>query len=47
MILKEHRYAKLVSTLVYTYPRFRTFLFKHYGQKLSDKITDIFSGEKI
>ncbi len=44
-ILQEIKYAKIISSLVYTYPRIRKILFKLYGQKLSELITDIFIGD--
>jgi geranylgeranyl reductase family protein len=46
LILKEHFYAKMISNLIYSFPKVRSFLFATYGQKLSENITDIFSGKK-
>ncbi len=45
-IVREHNYAKIISELVYTYPSIRTFLFKKYGKKLVEMMTDIIMGEK-
>ncbi len=45
-ILSENNYANFISNLVYRYSKVRTALFKIYGQKLSELITDIFTGEK-
>ena len=45
-IIREHNYAKIISELVYTYPHIRTFLFKKYGKKLVEMMTDIIMGEK-
>ena len=45
-ILKENKYANFISNLVYRNSRVRSVLFKIYGQKLSELITDIFTGEK-
>ncbi len=45
-ILKEHKYSRIISNFVYKYPGVRSFLFKLYGQKLSELITDIFTGDK-
>jgi geranylgeranyl reductase family protein len=44
-ILNEHSYAKFISYLVYSNPRIRSFLFKYFGQNLSELMTDIFTGE--
>jgi len=44
-ILQEIKFAKIVAGLVYTYPVVRNLLFKLYGQKLSELITDIFIGD--
>jgi geranylgeranyl reductase family protein len=46
MILKEHGYAKLISSLVFTSPKIRSFLFRHYGQRMSEIMTDISSGKR-
>lgn len=45
-ILEENRYAHIISNLVYANAKVRASLFKLYGQRLSELITDIFSGEK-
>ena len=45
-IVREHNYAKIISELVYTYPYIRTFLFKKYGSRLVEMMTDIIMGEK-
>ncbi len=45
-ILNENRYSRLIANMVYKYPKLRSILFKLYGQKLSELITDIFTGEK-
>ena len=44
-ILREIKFAKIIAALVYTYPVVRKLLFKLYGQKLSELITDIFVGD--
>jgi len=44
-ILQEIKFSKIVAGLVYTYPVVRNLLFKLYGQKLSELITDIFIGD--
>jgi geranylgeranyl reductase family protein len=44
-ILREIKFAKVIAALVYTYPVVRKLLFKLYGQKLSELITDIFVGD--
>ena len=45
-IIDELRFSKIIAALVYTYPAVRGLLFRFYGQKLSELITDIFMGEK-
>ena len=45
-IFKEHRYAKLLAIIVYSFPKLRAFLFKKFGHRLSELITDIIVGEK-
>ncbi len=45
-ILKELNYSQMISPLVYGYPSARSILFRLYGQKLSELITDIFTGDK-
>jgi geranylgeranyl reductase family protein len=44
-LMKEYRSAKVISTLIYNYPKLRSFLFRSYGQKIAEIITDIFSGK--
>lgn len=45
-IIDEYRFSKIIAALVYTYPRIRGLLFRFYGQRLSELITDIFMDEK-
>ncbi len=45
-IIKENRYARIISNLIYSSPQVRAIIFKLYGQRLSEIITDIFTGEK-
>jgi hypothetical protein len=46
LILKKRCYAKMISNLIYSFPKLHSFLFANYGRKLSEIITDIFSGKK-
>ncbi len=45
-ILHENKYAKIISTIIYNFPRLRFILFRLYGQKLCELITDIFIEKK-
>ncbi len=45
-ILKELRYAKILWKIVYGFPKLRTELFRLYGQKLSEAVTSVMSGDK-
>lgn len=45
-IVPELRMGRILAKLIYDYPRVRTWLFRLYGQKLSEAVTDVFMGEK-
>jgi flavin-dependent dehydrogenase len=45
-ILKEHRYAKIIAVIAYSFPQLRALLFKKIGYPLSELMTDIIAGEK-
>ncbi|MEP9410377.1 MAG: geranylgeranyl reductase family protein [Candidatus Brocadia sp.] len=45
-ILPELRLGRVLAKLIYDYPRVRTWLFRLYGQTLSEVVTDVFLGEK-
>ena len=45
-LMKEYSCAKTISTLIYNFPKLRSFIFRSYGQKLTETITDIFSGKR-
>ncbi len=45
-IIDEYRFSKIIASLVYVHPFIRGLLFRFYGQRLSELITDIFMGEK-
>lgn len=45
-ILPELRLGRILAKLIYDYPRIRTRLFRLYGQKLTEAVTDVFMGEK-
>lgn len=45
-ITTELKYAKLLSFFVYTSPTLRKFVFKRYGKKLSELMTDVITGRK-
>lgn len=45
-IVDEYRFSKIIAALVYVYPYVRRMLFRFYGQKLSELITDIFMDDK-
>ncbi|MBL8025877.1 MAG: FAD-dependent monooxygenase [Fibrobacteres bacterium] len=45
-IIPELKLALILSKLVYRNPRFRKYLFSHYGQHLTNAITDVFSGKR-
>ncbi len=45
-ILSELRPARLLAKLLYDYPGARGSLFKHYGQRLCEAMTDVFMGTR-
>ncbi len=45
-IMKELNYAKILWTIVYGFPKLRVLLFRAYGQKLSEAVTSVMSGER-
>jgi geranylgeranyl reductase family protein len=45
-IVIELKYAKILSSFVYTSPTLRKFVFKRYGKKLSELMTDVITGRK-
>ncbi|HVO72486.1 MAG TPA: geranylgeranyl reductase family protein [Ignavibacteriaceae bacterium] len=45
-ILKELKYAKFLWKIVYGFPKLRTELFRFCGQKLSEGVTSVMSGDK-
>jgi geranylgeranyl reductase family protein len=45
-IVKELRCAKILSLFVYTSPSLREFVFRRYGKKLSELMTDVITGRK-
>ncbi len=44
-IFYENKYSNIIAKLVYRYPKVRFLLFRFYGQRLSEVITDIFIGK--
>lgn len=46
VILPKLRLGRILAKLIYDYPRIRTWLFRLYGRKLSEVVTDVFIGEK-
>ena len=45
-IVTELKYAKILSFFVYTSPTLRKFVFRRYGKKLSELMTDVIMGRK-
>ena len=45
-ILKELRYAKVLAWFVYGNPAVRRSVFKHYGARISELLTDVIMDEK-
>lgn len=46
-ILPELRFGRILAKLLfYDYPRLRTSLFRLYGQKITEALTDVFMGER-
>lgn len=45
-ILKELRFARVLARLVYDYPKTCKNLFRLYGQRFTEAITDVFMGER-
>ncbi len=45
-IVRQHNYAKIIYLFVFYFPAVRVLLFREYGQKLSELMTDIITGKK-
>ena len=45
-ILPELQSGRVLAKLIYDYPRMRTWLFRLYGQELSEAVTDVFMGKR-
>jgi geranylgeranyl reductase family protein len=45
-IVTELKYAKILSFFVYSSPNLRKFVFRRYGKKISELITDVIMGRK-
>jgi geranylgeranyl reductase family protein len=46
IIVTELKYARILAFFIYTSPKLRSFVFKRYGKKLSELMTDVISGRK-
>jgi geranylgeranyl reductase family protein len=45
-IANELKYARFLAWFVYTSPKVRSFVFKHYGSRISELLTDVITSEK-
>ena len=45
-VLPELRIGRMLARLIYDHPRVRTSLFRSYGQRLSEAVTDVLMGER-
>jgi geranylgeranyl reductase family protein len=45
-IVTELKYARILAFFIYTSPTLRSFVFKRYGKKLSELMTDVITGKK-
>jgi geranylgeranyl reductase family protein len=45
-ITKELKVGRILAGIIYRYPGLRTMLFKRYGQKFSEAVTDVIMGDR-
>ena len=45
-ITDELKYARFLAWFVYTSPKIRSYVFKHYGGRISELLTDVITSEK-